>query len=269
MNPIETTVRNASRKFAYFVLAVIVIGVVFANIRFIDEGERAVVLTFGAFKGRIMEPGLNIKVPFVQSLVTYDVRTQKMEIARSEAYSKDLQPVSINSVVNYRLNASDIGAVYGKYNRDVESKVLLPLLESSIKQIVAKYTAEEIIAKRLELQTAIGEAFKSGAPKELTVEAYQLVNEDFSDKFEQAIEAKQVAQQDAERAEREKVEAQTRAEMTVITAKAQADAIRIQTQAINAQGGQDYVQLKAIEKWNGIMPTYVTAGSSLPFIGVK
>jgi regulator of protease activity HflC (stomatin/prohibitin superfamily) len=242
----------------------------------IDEGERGVVLTLGAFKGRVMEPGLNFKIPLVQSVVKYDVRTMKLEIAQSSAYSKDLQPVDIHSVVNYAVKQSEVGSVYAKFNRSVEEKVLRPLLESTVKQVIAKYTAEELLSRRGEVQTQIDESLNASCPTEIDIQSYQLVNEDFSDLFESAIEAKQVAAQNAERAVNEKVEAETRALTTVITAKAQAEAIRIQTEAINSQGGENYVAMEsvkvnseAVKKWNGILPTYVTGGTALPFIGIK
>lgn len=242
----------------------------------VDEGERGVVLTLGAFNGRVMEPGLNVKIPVIQSVVKYDVRTVKLEIEKSSAYSKDLQPVTIHSVVNYAVRQSEVGIVYAKFNRAVEDKVLVPLLESTVKQIIAKYTAEELLSKRGEVQAQINEAMKSASPQEIEIQAYQLVNEDFSDLFEGAIEAKQVAAQNAERAVNEKIEAETRAQTTVITAKAQAEAIRIQTDAINSQGGENYVAMEsvkvnseAVKKWNGILPTYVTGGAALPFIGIK
>lgn len=269
-NSTDEAVWKTSKRIFTGVAMFLLIIIAFSTVVTIDEGERGVVLTFGSFGGHVMEPGFNMKVPLVQSVVKYDVRTQKMEIAKSEAYSKDLQNVDIHSVINYTINQSDVGAVYAKYNQDIEAKVLFPLIESSVKQVVAKYTAEEMLAKRLELQTEIANTFKANAPKEILVTAYQLVNEDFSDKFEAAIEAKQIAQQNAERAEREKVEAQTRAAMNIITAQGEAEKIRIQAEAITKQGGKEYVMLQYIEAWKSggaKMPQYLSMGSGgMPMI---
>jgi hypothetical protein len=59
------------------------------------------------------------------------------------------------------------------------------------------------------------------------------------------------------------------AEQTVATAKAQAESTRIQAQAIAQQGGKDYVQMKAIEKWNGVLPAQMIPGSTVPFINLR
>jgi regulator of protease activity HflC (stomatin/prohibitin superfamily) len=264
------------RRIILGAIAFLAVVIVFGAFSVVDEGERGVVLTLGAFNGRVMEPGLNFKLPLIQTVVKYDVRTTKLEIVKSSAYSKDLQPVDIHSVVNYAVKQSEVGSVYAKFNRSVEERVLSPLLESTVKQVIAKYTAEELLSMRGEVQSQIGEALKASCPREIEIQAYQLVNEDFSDLFESAIEAKQVAAQNAERAVNEKLEAETRALTTVITAKAQAEAIRIQTDAINSQGGQNYVAMEsvkvnseAVKKWNGVLPTYVTGGTALPFIGIK
>jgi regulator of protease activity HflC (stomatin/prohibitin superfamily) len=215
-----------------------------------------------------MQPGLNFKVPVMQSVVKMDVRTDKLEILKSEAYSKDLQQVDIHSVLNYNLDPKSAGSVYQQYNLNYEAKIVVPRLEASVKQTVAQYTAEELLNKRAEVASKIEETIKGLLPSDFTVSGYSLVNEQFSADFEKAIEAKQVAQQNAEKANNDLNRIKIEAEQRVASATAEAEAIKIQAQAINSQGGADYVQMKAIEKWNGILPTQMIPGATVPFINL-
>lgn len=89
----------------------------------------------------------------------------------------------------------------------------------------------------------------------------------FSKSFNDAIEAKVTADQDAQRALKQLERIKAEAEQKVVTAKAEAESIRIQTQAIKEAGGQEYVELKRIEKWDGKLPTTVTNGT--PLLNIK
>ena len=240
----------------------------FSSFSIVGAGERGVLLTWGAFNGTVFQPGLNLKFPIAQSVIKMSVQTQKIEIEKSEAYSHDLQLVDIHSATNYNLDPLEVGKIYQQYNLNFESKVLIPNLEASVKQTIAKYTAEELLSKRAEVQDAIQEDLKQAVPSVFVITKYALVNEDFSNAYEQAIEAKQVAQQNAEKANNELKKAKIDAEARIAQAKGEAEAIRIQAEAIQHQGGAEYVNLKAIEKWNGVLPQYMLKDAT-PFVNIK
>lgn len=217
----------------------------------IHAGEKGVVLNWGAFNGEILEPGLHWRTPIVQSVVKMSVRTEAIEREKSEAYTHDIQPVDIHSLVNYNLDPKSVGNIYQQYELKYETKVLVARIEAAVKQTVAQYTAEEMLTKRGEVQTKIEEAVRAAVPPEFIITKYSLVNEEFSEQFEQAIEAKQVALQKAEQAKNELTRAEVDAKARIAQAEGEAKAIAIQAQAITQQGGKDYVELKTIEKWNG------------------
>ncbi len=235
----------------------------------VHAGDRGVLLTAGAYNGVVFEPGLHFKVPFWQHVVQMNVQTQKIEAEKSEAYSHDLQVVDIHSVINYNLDPKLVGEIYQQYGFDFEGKVLAPNLEASVKQTVAKYTAEELLSKRQEVQGQIELALKQSVPSAFLVTKYALVNEAFSNEYEKAIEAKQVAQQNAEKAKNELTKAQIDAESRVAQAKGEAEAIKIQAEAIQQQGGAAYVELKRIEKWNGQYPMTYMGSNATPLIQIK
>lgn len=233
----------------------------------IGAGERGIVLDWGAFHGQILDPGLHFRLPIAQSVVKMDVRTNSIEVAKSDAYTKDLQNVSIHSVVQYNVDPSQVGVVYQKYGTSFGS-ILNPILEASVKQVTAQYSAEEMLNKRGEVSSQIETTYRSAIPKEFIVTKYSLVDEAFSDAYEKAIEQKQIAQQDAERATNELKKVQIEADQRVAQAKAEAEAIKIQAEAITQQGGQSYVDLQAIQKWNGVLPSQMIPGATLPFINL-
>lgn len=235
----------------------------------VAAGERGVVLTWGAFNGQIMDPGLHLRVPLAQTVVHMDVQTQKLEIEASSAYSHDLQNVIIHSVVNYNSDPKEVGLIYQQYGLDAESRILEPNLEAAIKQTVAKYTAEEILSERGKVATEIETAFRESIPNTFTVTKYALVNETFSQAYEDAIEQKQVAQQNAEKADNDLKRIKIEAEQRVAEATAEAEAIRIQASAIQQQGGASYVNLKAVEKWDGHLPDQMIPGGALPFLNLQ
>ena len=253
---------------AVAVIVILIVGAILNPLVTVSAGERGVVLNWGAFNGEIMEPGLHWRTPFVQRVVKMDVQTQKLEVEKSESYSKDLQIVDIHSVINYNIDPKNAGAIYQQYGLEFESRILSPNLEAAVKKTIAKYSAEELLNQRGQVQDEIQTAFQSSIPTGFVVTKYALVNEQFSAAYEAAIEKKQIAQQEAERAGNELKKAKIDAESRIAQAEGEARAIKIQVEAITQQGGQAYVDLKSVEKWDGKLPTQMFSGTALPFINL-
>lgn len=239
---------------------------------FIETGERGVLLTWSAWRGEILEPGLSFKMPLAQSVIPVNVRTQTLELKHSEAYSKDLQLVEINSMANYNILPDKVGEFYKEYGTNIDL-ILTARLEAAIKQVTAQYTAEELLQKRSEVQSKIQDLFAGAVPNVIMVSSYSLIDEAFSTEYEAAIERKQIAQQEAEKAENELKKTIIEAEQRVTQAKAEAEAIRVQSEAAN---NDKYISLKqldvemaAIEKWDGKLPTQMIPEASLPFLSVR
>ena len=259
--------KTAIKWIIYGIIAIIVFCLLLGTFTIVKAGQRGVVLNLGAFNGKIMEPGFNLKIPLIQSVKKVNVQVRTMTIGKSEAYSKDLQMVDIQSTINWNIIPSFAGEFYVKYNATFDN-VLPPRLEASIKQIVAQYSAEELLNNRGEVQSKISDLFKTSVPEMVNLVNYSLANENFTPEYEKAIENKQIAQQAAEKANNDLKRVQIEAEQRIAQAKGEAEAIKIQAEAIQTQGGAAYVSLKSIEKWNGVLPSYVLSGS-IPFISMK
>ncbi len=252
------------------VLIFIALIIIFSSFGTVATGKIGIKRTLSKVSG-IVNPGLYFKLPFFQDVEKMDVQVQK-EQASASAASKDLQTVNADIAINYKLDEAKILDLFSRIGADYKIKVIDPAIQEVVKAATAQYTAEELITKRPEvtdkIQVALSEKL---AASDIIVSAngVSITNFDFSPSFNTAIEAKVTAEQNALAAKNKLEQVKYEAEQTIETAKATAEAQRISSQALAAQGGSDYVQLKAIEKWNGVLPAQMIPGSTVPFVNLK
>ena len=249
---------------AIFIVALIFLFGLFYTI---SAGERGVLLTFGKPNMEAKGEGLHFKYPLVQKIVKMQVQTQKYE-AELTAASRDLQDVRTKIAINYRIVAERAPEIYTEIGLGYSDKVIYPLEQEVNKAITAKYTAEELITKREsvreEMKALLIERLQ---PRGIVVEEISIIDFAFSEVFTQAIELKVTAEQSALAAKNKLAQIEFEAQQRVAQAQGEAEAITIQAQAINAQGGKDYVQLQAIAKWSGNLPI-IMSSNVMPFINL-
>ncbi|MBR4626459.1 MAG: prohibitin family protein [Ruminococcus sp.] len=240
----------------------------------VPAGHTGVVLTLGEVSKKSFDAGFHFKIPFVQQIETMSNKIQVYETPAS-AVSKDLQTVSSNIAVNYRLIASDSASMYEDVGEDYKTVLIAPVVQECMKSATAKYTAEELITER----QAVGDEVKAALDLKLNdygiyIEKFNIVNFDFSDEFNNAIEAKQVAEQNLLKTETEqkqvRIIAQTDADKKVIAAEAQAKAILAEAQAradanklLNESLTDKVIAYEQLEKWNGVLPKVTGSGTGL------
>lgn len=231
----------------------------------VRAGEKAIVFTFGKISS-VSDSGLHFKIPLVQSIERVDVRTRKAH-APASAGTNDLQSVKTEVALNYHLNEKSLVDIYSKFGLQVEDKIVDPRIQEVVKAVVARFSAEELLKKRDTVKDEIAVGLRALlAPYEVVVEDIQITDFSFSESFDVAIEAKQTAEQNALKAKNDLTRIEVEAKQRIVTATAEAQAIQIQAEAIRAQGGSEYVRLKAIEKWDGKLPS--VNGGAVPFINV-
>lgn len=247
------------------VLGLLAIIVLMGSFFTVDSGERALVLRFGTVIS-VVDDGLHFKLPFVDSVKKVSVRTQKAH-SPAAAGTNDLQNVATEVALNYHLDPAVLKDTYARVGLDVEAKVIEPRIQEVVKAVVARYTAEQLLRQREQVKSEIVMGLaQSLATYNITLEDVQITNFKFSTAFDDAIEAKQTAEQNALKAKNDLDRIKVEAEQKIATAQAEAEAIRIQTAAIKEQGGEAYVRLKAIEKWDGSLPH--VNGGAMPFINI-
>lgn len=216
----------------------------------IDSQQIGIITKFGAIEGTVGE-GLHLINPFTTDVVKMDISKLKEE-ATASAASLDSQSVSTQVAVNYRLDPTKVVEIYRNYRTDYVSIVIAPAIQEAVKAATAKYTAVELLTKREEVKGVMFDDLKARlSPAHIIVEELMVTNFDFSAQFNAAIEAKVTAEQEAQKAKNDLARVEFEAQQQIERAKAEAESIRIQAEAITQQGGSDYIEMKRIEKWDG------------------
>ena len=270
--------------FAVFLVILLVLGII-SSIVTVDAGHRGVKQRFGKVTGVALNPGLHFKVPFIETVQEVEVREKKHRLETS-ASSADLQTVQSHIVVNFHPMPSEVSELFENIGLEYEARILDPAVEETVKAVTAQYTAEELVTKRTEvrdkMETVLSERVEDN---HIHITKFNIVNFEFSQSFNQAIESKQTAEQEALQAENDlrrieveadqkiaeaggraesiKLEAAAKAEAIRLTAEAEAEAQEMLGKVIN----RDVVTLRAIEKWDGIMPKFT--GEAIPFLNME
>lgn len=247
----------------FCVALLLIVAISIASITIVPAGHKGVTLNMGAVTGAVMNEGINFKIPFVQNAEIIDVRVKKYESKDNSSASKDLQTIKSSIAVNYRVNQDHVADLYQKIGMSYESTVINPAISECIKSVTSRYTAEELITKR----TEVSEEMKNFLQKKLSekyilVDSFNIINFDFTDAFNTAIEEKQIAEQNALKAKYDLERIKTEAEQAVTKAKGEAEAMKLK----NEQTSQNIIYLEFIDKWDGKMPTYY--GSDNLFLGL-
>ncbi len=242
------------------IAAAILIFVAFNSFTIVQAGHTGVMINFGKVADTVLEEGLHFKIPFVSEIVQVDNRVMKTEVD-SNAASKDLQTISSKVSVNYRVNKSSSADIYRNVGSDFANVIVNPAIQECVKSVAAKYTAEQLITNRMTVSSEMeSEISQKINPYGLSIEVFNIVNFDFSEEFNKAIEAKQTAQQEALKAEQDLARIKVEAQQTVEKAKAEADAYKLK----NSQLTDKVIMMEFVEKWDGKLPS-VTSGASTMF----
>jgi regulator of protease activity HflC (stomatin/prohibitin superfamily) len=264
------------------IITVIIVGILIgvSFIGSVPTGHTGVLTTFGKVEDRTLESGVNFKLPW-QNIVKMDNRVQK-KTTDLICFSSDIQEVSMKYTVNYQISSVDAMTIYKTIGTDYYNNVIVPNITESVKTQVAKYNAEALVSDRSELSQMIQDDLTARlANYNIIVVSASIEDMDFTDAFTNAVEAKQVAEQN-------KLKAQTEAEQQIIEANAAAEIKRVNSEAdaaakkIEAEAQAYEIQVKAdaeaeankklvqsltdelieykyYETWNGELPDTVGA----------
>lgn len=255
------------RKFAVVPFVVPLIVLILESFTIVPAGHMGVQVTMGTVNPVAIDAGVHFVNP-ISSVKEVEVRLQRATMEGASASTKDLQQVHTDITTNYRLSGEKVASIYKDFGLNVTDKVLAPSINEAFKSVTAHYTSEELITKRDEVSSAILQHVKEKVAQfDITIESVSLVNFGFSPDYQHAIEQKVIATQATLKAEQDLKRVTVEAQSRVAQAEGEAKAIAIQAQAIQTGGGANYVQLKAIEKWDGKLPN--TMAGTVPFVNVS
>ena len=255
--------KQTKRKIIFWsiigVILMLIIITLCNSISTIPTGYVGIKTRFGKVQENIIEEGFNFKVPFIEKIVKIDCKTQKYEV-NTEASSKDLQKVqNIRIVVNYSVDKTKANQLYKNIGKNYQTILIEPAILESIKQGMSQYTAEELITKRNEVSNTIMNLLKEKLEKDgILVSALNITDLSFSKEFDEAVEQKQIVEQETEKAKYELEKAKVENEKKIENAKADAEVMKQQNKEITNEYlklKELEIQQKIIEKWNGQLPT--------------
>jgi prohibitin 2 len=272
---------------------IILLFVVSASVKIVDAGHRGVLVQFGnVATDASLDEGIHFVTPFRDSVIQMEVRTQKT-VENAASASKDLQDVTTQVALNYRINPDNAQVVYQQLGFDYGNRVIAPAIQESVKQVTARFNAEELITKRETVKNQIEEQIKARlAPYNILVDTISITEFQFSEQFRRAVEAKVEAQQRALQAQNDlrriEIEAQQNEAKAVGEQKAniaRAEGVRQsnvlqaegESQAINIideqlRSSPTYLEWLKTQRWDGVLPLVTGggggAGGTTPFIQI-
>lgn len=264
------------------IIALIIVAaliVIFNSFTVVNEGFVGVKYQFGRIVGDNLTAGLNFHIPFIEEINQVDIREQVYAVT-GDAYTSDTQTVdNLQLKLNYCYDRSELSNIIRNIGvTNVESKLLIPNVAKISKDEIGKVRAEDLVQNRSTVQNAIYESLKSTLePQGIIVTAFAIENISFDDAFEQSIQAKVIAAQDALKMQNKTAEKEEEAKQKVIAAQAEADSQKIKAdadayaiEAVQKQLTQspNYIDYMKISQWNGVLPQVVGADAN-PFIALE
>lgn len=261
----EVSVKSIIKWVAIGLSAVLLICVLIGGIYSVDPGHRGVLTTLGKVEQKSYPNGVGFKWPFISSMTEIDVRTKTMT-AQTSSYTSDVQTAAMEYTFTYELVPNNVHVLYESVGMDYETKKIVPVLNDVLKDVIGKWQAQDLVSNRDKAREEVLMGLQSRLDNNFFQNVtFQFINIDYSDKFEDAIENKVIAEQRAQQAVNDTKRIQEEAEQKVITAKAEAEAMEIKAKAL--ERNKSLVDYEAVLKWDGKLPQYML-GNSVPMINM-
>lgn len=282
--------RSSVRLVIPIIIGFIMLIIVLASaVKIVDAGYRGILLNFGAVDTSVaLNEGIHFVVPFRDSVVQLEVRTQKT-VENAASASNDLQDVSTQVALNYHINPDTAQVLFQQIGFDYANRVIAPAIQESVKQVTARFNAENLITNRETVKAEIESQIKQRlASYNILVETISITEFQFSEQFRRAVESKVEAEQRALQAnndlrriqiEAQQVEAKAVGDQkaniahaegvrqsNVLQAEGESEAIRI----IDTQLRQNptYLEWLKTQRWNGVLPLVTGGEGATPFIQI-
>lgn len=255
-----------------FFIIIVILFLYWGPFVIVPAGHRGVVLWWGSVEKRVMGEGFNFKVPLAERVIKVDVKVQPHPFKEIDAASKEYQMVKLTGMMNFHIDPAYVNDLYQRVGLDFANKVIDPAFNDFVKEVIPFYQITEVLPKREEIRkramTKLGDNL---ARYHIIVDDIYFANIRFSPGYENAVEAKQIAQQQVETQRQVLAQREIEAQQKVATAKGEAESILVVAQgqtkandALSRSISPILVQYKSVERWNGILPQ--VSGGGIPLI---
>lgn len=220
----------------------------------VPPGYRGIEVTLGKVSPIFKSEGFGTKIPFITHIIPINIR-QATRGMKADCFSSDLQQVTIELQVLYRIPQESVVRIYQQYAGDPFDSLIAPRIQEATKEASASQSAEQIVKNREEIKTKTLASSRTKVGDILMIEDIVIQNISLSHELEAAIEQKMVQEQEAAKSKFIQQKAEIEANTAIIRAKGEAEAIRIRALAIKDNPG--LIQLQIVEKWDGKTPLVV------------
>lgn len=249
---------NVKKIFLYSLIGLFLVITIFSSFQTIKSGEVGLRVRFGKIIDSNLKEGFNLKVPYIEKIVKVNIKVQKIELSTMAA-SKDLQDIATVIAVNYRVEGDSASSLYRTVGNSYEQVILQPAIQESVKSVISKYTAEEVVTSRTEVSSGSLDELQSKVSKYgIVIDSFNIINLTFSEEYSNAIEEKQVAEQKLSTAKLE-------AEAKIVEAEATKKANDLMKQSLT----DELISKQFIEKWDGKLPETYAGENILGLFNLK
>lgn len=254
----DNGVRDIRKVIIFVMVLLFVLITVISSFQTIRSGEVGLRVRFGKIIDSNLSEGFNLKIPYIEKIVKVNIKVQKVELSTMAA-SKDLQDIATVIAVNYRVLGDSASSLYRTVGNSYEGVILEPAIQESVKSVISKYTAEEVVTSRTEVSAnSLDELQKKVSKYGIVIDSFNIINLTFSEEYSNAIEEKQVAEQKLATAKLE-------AEAKLVEATATKKANDLLKQSLT----DELIAKQFIEKWDGKLPETYAGENILGLFNLK
>lgn len=262
---------NVKRVIVAVVCFVALLGFFF-SFTIVSPQKVGIITRVGALNRSVSE-GWNWKIPFVEGVTKMNIQEQKL-VVETQSYSKDGQTVDIEVTVNYMIKRDMVEKIFREVRNSYKEVILSPVIAPTAEEVLSKYTAQGLIENRTALPIEIRDTvIERVGDKGILIKGIELTRLDFDDAYEAAIRNKQVKEQEALAQVNVTKQEEEKKKQEILKAEALAEKTRLESEALASQQGEKLITkiyaeaaLEAAKRWNGVLPTQMIPGQTLPFI---
>jgi regulator of protease activity HflC (stomatin/prohibitin superfamily) len=249
------------------IVLIAVLSVAGCGIKVVDTGQRGIKTRFGEVVSESLPEGIYFFNPITSNIVEMDTRVQRKD-GETDTYTRDVQQAAIKYTLNYRLQQNAAHLMYRDVGRDWDDKLVLQVVLGTLKEVVGKWDAVDLISNRDKAATTAFEQIRANlADRNVEVSRFEITDIAFTREFENSVEQKVIAQQKAIEEQNRTKQIEEQARQKVLSAEAEAKSIQIRAQALERNA--KLVEWEAVQKWNGVLPQYMLGSGATPFINLS
>jgi len=248
------------------VIAILVVSVAGCGIKVVDTGHRGIETRFGKVVSESLPEGFYWFNPLTSAVVEIDTRIQRSD-GETDTYTRDVQQAVIKYTLNYRLQQNAAHLMYRDIGRDWEQKLIPQVVLGTLKEVVGKWDAVDLISNRDKAATtAFNQIRENLSEHNVEVLRFEITDIAYTNEFENSVEQKVIAQQKAIEEQNRTKQIEEQARQKVMSAEAEAKSMQIRAEALEQNA--KLVEWEAVQKWNGVLPQYMMGGGTVPFINL-